>query len=365
MKFRCERDTLVEALGTAGRAVSTRGAASPTLSGVKLELSGRRLDLTGTDLDLTIATSIDVDGGDDGSAVLPARLIVDIVRALPEGAVSLEVDADEAQISAGRSQFAVRSLPATEFPRPPEPPDRAVELDAAELSDALRQVVAAASTDESRPILTGVLLAAEAGGLRLVATDSYRLAVRDLPSTSVLEEDQHVLVPSLALRELNRLLSGAEGITIRVGDRHVSFEVGAVRLTSRLIEGDFPNYRGLIPAHQPNRLQVGRDALLEGVKRVKLLAKEATPVRLVMAPDSLELITINQDLGQAHEQLDAVFEGEELTVAFNPDYLTAGIEVCPGDELTLESVDSLKPAVLRSVGRDDFLYLLMPVRVTA
>ena len=261
--------------------------------------------------------------------------------------------------------FAVRSLPATEFPRPPEPPDRAVTLDANALGDALRQVVSAASTDDSRPILTGVLLQAEAGGLRLVATDSYRLAVRDLPGTSLLDGDQQVLVPSSALRELNRLLSTAEEVVVRVGERHASFEVGPVRLTTRLIEGEFPNYRGLIPPSHPNRLTVGRDSLLEGVKRVKLLAKEATPVRLAMADDALELVTINQDIGQAHEQLDAGYEGAELTVAFNPDYLTAGIEVCPGDEVTLETIDSLKPAVLRGVGHDDFLYLLMPVRVTA
>ena len=365
MKFRCDRDTLVEALSTAGRAASSRGGASPTLSCVKLDLSGGELALTGTDLDMTISTHLAVDGAVDGTAVLPSRLIVDIVKALETGAIELEVTDEEAHISAGRAQFAVRALPATEFPRPPEPPDRAVTLDAASLGEALRQVVSAASTDDSRPILTGVLLQAEGAGLRLVATDSYRLAVRDLPGTSLLDADQQVLVPSGALRELNRLLSGASEVVVRVGDRHASFEVGPVRLTTRLIEGEFPNYRGLIPASHPNRLTVGRDALLEGVKRVKLLAKEATPVRLAMSGDALELITINQDLGQAHEQLDAKYEGADLTVAFNPDYLMAGIDVSPGDEVTLETIDSLKPAVLRSVERDDFLYLLMPVRVTA
>ena len=365
MKFRCDRDSLVEALSTAGRAASTRGGATPTLSGVKLDLASGTLALTGTDLDLTISTTLSVDGIADGTSVLPSRLIVDIVKSLESGAIELEVSDEEAHISAGRAQFAVRALPATEFPRPPEPPARQVSLDAAALGEALRQVVSAASTDESRPILTGVLLAAEGTGLRLVATDSYRLAVRDLPGTSVLEADQQVLVPAAALRELNRLLSGASEVVVRIGERHATFEVGAVHLTTRLIEGEFPNYRGLIPASHPNRLTVGRDALLDGVKRVKLLAKEATPVRLAMAAESLELITINQDLGQAHEQIDAKYEGSDLTVAFNPDYLMAGIEVCPGDEVTLESVDSLKPAVLRSVEREDFLYLLMPVRVTA
>ena len=207
-------------------------------------------------------------------------------------------------------------------------------------------------------------MAAEGDGLRLVATDSYRLAVRDLPGTSVLAEGQHVLVPSAALKELARLLSGAEAVTLRLGERDVSFEVGDVRVTSRLIEGDFPNYRGLIPSSHPNRLTVNREALLEALRRVRLLAREATPVRLVMKPDSVELLAITQDVGKAHEELDAKNDGTELTVAFNPEYLIAGIEVTSGDEITLETIDALKPALVRAVESPDFLYLLMPVRVS-
>ncbi|HYF45595.1 MAG TPA: DNA polymerase III subunit beta, partial [Acidimicrobiales bacterium] len=229
---------------------------------------------------------------------------------------------------------------------------------------ALRQVVLAASSEDSRPILTGVLLAAEEAGLRLVATDSYRLAVRDLPGTTVLAEGQSVLVPSRALGELARLLADAGEVTLRLGEREASFAVGDVTLTTRLIEGEFPNYRGLIPSSHPNRLTVGREALLDAVRRVRLLARDSTPVRLVMKPDGLELVAVTQDVGQAHEELDAKFEGAELTVAFNPEYLSQGAEVTPGDEVTLETVDALKPALLRSTESPDFLYLLMPVRVS-
>jgi DNA polymerase-3 subunit beta len=226
-------------------------------------------------------------------------------------------------------------------------------------------VVPAASADDARPILTGVLLAAEEGGLRLVATDSYRLAVRDIPGASILSEGQSVLVPSRALRELERLLGSAEEITLRLGEREASFEVGELRLTTRLIEGEFPNYRGLIPASHPNQLTVGRESLVEAVRRVKLMAREPnTPVRLAMSAEGLELVAITQDVGQAHEQLDASYSGEELTVAFNPDYLLSGVEVSPGDEITLYTVDAQKPAVIRAQGADDFLYLLMPVRVS-
>jgi DNA polymerase-3 subunit beta len=253
-------------------------------------------------------------------------------------------------------------LPADEFPRLASPAEHAVTIDGADLSSALSQVVPAASSDDARPILTGVLMAAEAGGLRLVATDSYRLAVRDLEGHAVLEEGQSVLVPSRALRELVRAL-GSEEVTLRLGEREATFEVGSTRVTTRLIEGDFPNYRGLIPSTYPNRMVVSREALADAVRRVRLMAREATPVRLTMNDDGLELDAVTQDIGQAREAVDATFEGTELTVGFNPDYLLDGIEVAPGDEVALETTDANKPAVLRSTERRDFLYLLMPVRI--
>ena len=364
MKFRCERDVLVEAFGTATRAVATRGGALPVLSGVKAQLTGDRLELTGSDLDLTIQVAIDVAGQGDGVAVLPARLTADIVRALEPGAVHVDTEGDEAKISSGRSQFGVRLLPADDFPRLAETSAEEVTLDAAAFAEALRQVVRAASHDDARPILTGVLMAAEGDGLRLVATDSYRLAVRDLKGVSILRDDQAVLVPSKALGELGRVLSGAPTVTLRLGERDATFVVGDTRLTTRLIEGEFPNYRQLIPATHPNRLTVGREPLLDALRRVKLLAREATPVRITLKAEGIELTAITQDVGQAHEDLDAKYEGTEMVIAFNPEYLADGVEAVEGDEVTLETVDALKPAVVRSVESQDYLYLLMPVRVS-
>ena len=387
MKFRCERDILVEALASATRAVTTRGGALPVLSGVKAALTGDRLVLTGSDLDLTIQVVVTVAGETDGVAVLPARLAADIVRALDPGAVHVEVNEAEARIASGRSHFSVRLLPADDFPRVAESPADEVTLDAAALVDALRQVVPAASHDDARPILTGVLMAAEGDGLRLVATDSYRLAVRDLPGASVLREGQSVLVPSRALGELARLLGGADkggggSVSLRLGERDATFEVGifvrapngegesstaptsATRLTTRLIEGQFPNYRQLIPEHHPNRLTVGREPLLDALRRVKLLAREAIPVRLNLRSGTVQLSAVTQDVGQAEEELDAKYEGTEMTISFNPEYLIDGTEAVAGDEVTLETLDGLKPAVVRAVGRDDYLYLLMPIRVS-
>ncbi len=375
MKFRCERDLLVEALASTTRAVTTRGGALPVLSGVKAALSGDRLVLTGSDLDLTIQVVLTVAGTTDGVAVLPARLVADIVRALEPGSVYVDAGEAEAQITSGRSHFSVRLLPADDFPRIADLAADEVTLDAASLVDALRQVVPAASHDDARPILTGVLMAAEGDGLRLVATDSYRLAVRDLPGVSVLREGQSVLVPSRALGEVARILAGATEVSLRLGERDATFEVRApggaddpssagTRLTTRLIEGQFPNYRQLIPERHPNRLTVGREPLLDALRRVKLLARETIPVRLTLRAGGVQLSATTQDVGQAEEDLDAKYEGSELSISFNPEYLADGIEAVEGDEVTLETLDSVKPAVVRSVERSDYLYLLMPIRVS-
>lgn len=366
MKLRCERDVLVEALGTAGRAVAGRSGALPVLGGIRLSVSGESLEVTGTDLDLTITVQAAVSGGSDGVVVAPGRLVTDIVRALEPGAVSLEADEEELRIASGRSHFTVRTHPAGDFPRLPAPTGETVTLPASGLADALRQVTRAASGEDSRPILTGVLMAAEEGGLRMVATDSYRLAVRDVRGLGVIPEGQKVLVPSRALNELMRLLGSDAGeITLRLGAHDATFGLAGVSLTTRLIEGEFPNYRQLIPSNYPNRLIVGRDALLDAVRRVKLLARDATtPVRIALRPTGIELTVITTDWGTATEDVDAKYEGAEMTVAFNPNYLIDGVEAIAGDEVVLDTLDALKPATLRPTEGDDYLYLLMPVRVS-
>ena len=364
MKFRCERDVLVEALGTAGRAVSSRGGALPVLSGVRLEVSGDALRLAGTDLDLTIQVDTTVSGDSDGVAVVPARLAADIVRALDPGAVSVDAGDDEVRITSGRSQFAVRMLPVDEFPRLPTPSGDAVTLAGSDFAEALRQVVRAASADDARPVLTGVLMAAEESGLRLVSTDSYRLAVRDLPGTTILREGQKVLVPARALNELQRLVSSAPEITLRLAEHDATFEVGSVRLTTRLIEGEFPNYRQLIPSSYPNRLIVGKEPLLDALRRVKLLVRDqTTPVRIALRPDGIELTVVSSEVGQATEDVDAKYEGTEMTVAFNPGYLIDGVEAVDSSDVLLETLDALKPATLKATEGGDYLYLLMRVRV--
>jgi DNA polymerase III subunit beta len=381
VKFRCERDTLVEALTVASRAVSSRGSAgTTTLNGVRVEVAGNRLTVVGTDLDLTVRVEVEAIGLDDGVLVAPARLAADIVRALEPGAVTMEGGEDEVDISAARSRFVVRTYPVGDFPVLPEPREDQVRLPALALSEALRQVVRAASSDDARPLLTGVLVAAEGEGTRLVATDSYRLALRDLSGTGPLPEGaEQILVPARALIELQRLLpsSGREvkeqpakepadtEVGFSVSDLDATFSVGGVRLTSRLLDGRFPDYRQLIPPGYPNRLRVGKEALLDALRRVRLLVRDnTTPVRLSMRPGSVELTVVSQEVGHASEDVDADYEGEELTVAFNPAYLIDGAEAVMGDEVVLETLDATKPATVRSPEHDDYRYLLMPVRVS-
>ncbi|MGB3736670.1 MAG: DNA polymerase III subunit beta [Ilumatobacter sp.] len=366
MKFRCERDVLADALNSAGRAATNRTGTLPVLSGVRIQVEGDTLTVTGTDLELTIRLTIEVGGEEDGAAVVPARLVGDIVKALPAGAVEIALDSGdsgEMSISAGRSQFSVRPLSLDDYPAQTEPSGEVVTLPAQTMSDALRQVVRAASTDDARAVLTGVLLASEDDGVRMVATDSYRLAVRDLPDSSVLGSGQKVLIPGRALSELQRLMGDVEELTVRFGEREATFEAGTTRLTTRLIEGEFPNYRNLLPSSYPNLLTVSKASMMEAIRRVKILAQDSTPVRLTLGGDTVQLTAITQDVGNAAEEIDASYDGAEMTVAFNPDYLAAGIDAIDADDVTLATMDPMKPAVLRGAGQEDYLYLLMPVRV--
>ena len=363
MKFRCEREVLADALATAGRAATSRTGTLPVLSGLRLEVRGDELTVTGTDLELSIRLTVAVGGERDGAVVVPARLVADIVRSLPPGAVEVDLVDEQVTISAGRSQFAIRPLGLDDYPQQGEPTAEAVSLSSSSVAEALRQVVRAASTDDARAVLTGVLIAAEDDGVRMVATDSYRLAVRDLPDSPMLSSGQKVLVPSRALHELQRVLGGSQELHVRLGQRDAVFEAGGTRLTTRLIEGEYPNYRNLLPSSYPNVLTVGREALLEALRRVKILAQDATPVRLHLGGETLGLSAITQDVGNASEEIDASYEGTEMTVAFNADYLAAGVDAVDAEEVTLSTLDPMKPAVVRPVGRDDYLYLLMPVRV--
>ena len=364
MKFRCERDTLAEAVATAQRTVASRSGALPVLQDLRITANDHGLELVGSDLEITNRVQVPAEVEEQGVAVVP-KLLGEIVRRLEPGPVTVAVTGDEAVISAGRFTTSLRLKPAEDYPRLASSDGEGVTVDAAAFAAALRQVVRAASKDDLRPILTGVLLTAHGGGLRLVATDSYRLAVRDLKGVSMLQEGQRVLVAAKGLAEVQRL-AGDGQIEVVLRERDVVFRTSRAEVTARLIEGDFPNYEQLIPSGYPNRLTVPREPFVEALDRVQIVGqnRDNAAVRLAMSPSGLELSMSAQDVGNAQENLDAKFEGAELAVAFNPTFLRDGIDALETTEVALETIDPLKPATLRAADGGDFLYLLMPVRTS-
>ncbi|MEA2555858.1 MAG: polymerase subunit beta, partial [Actinomycetota bacterium] len=250
------------------------------------------------------------------------------------------------------------------FPGLQEPGGVAITAVAGAFAEAVNQAARAASRDEARPVLTGVLVEVSREGVVLVATDSYRLAVRDLVATA--SGETKAIVPERALTEAGRAAATDEKGTmqIHVDESQISFKIGQLTLTSRLIEGEFPNYRQLLPEQHESRLTISRQQLLDAVRRVGLLARDTTPVRIEFNALGVKLSSSSPDLGQAVETVEARYEGEDLTVAFNPTYLADGLTAAVGESVRLDVRDGLKPGVVRGDG-DEFTYLVMPVRLPA
>jgi DNA polymerase III subunit beta len=364
VKFRCDRDALSDALQTVQRGVSSRPGI-PALTGVLLETSEEGvLTLTTTDLEVSARLSIDVQVGGSGIALVPARLLGDTVKSLSDAPVEFEADRSQAQIRCAAYEGTLRLLPAEDFPGLQEPSGTRVTVEANALAEAVGQVARGASRDEARPVLTGVLVEITREGVVMAATDSYRLAVRDLVASA--DGEARAIVPERALSEAGRAAAADEKtqVEILVDESQVAFKVGGLTLTSRLIEGDFPNFRQLLPDTLESRLTVSRQQLLDAVRRVGLLARDTTPVRLEFNALGVKLSSSSPDLGQAVETVEARYEGEDLTVAFNPQYLIDGLGAAVGGSIRLDVRDGLKPGVVRGES-DDFTYLVMPVRLPA
>lgn len=378
MKFRCERDDLLNGVQFASRAISNR-ATLPVLSGLKIEAAeDGRVSLAATDLELTMETAIRAAVDEPGKVIVPGRLFGEMTRSLGAGQVSVGSGDAEVEIGSGRGQFRVKALAPDDYPALPiedaAPGDDSVEVqvDASLLSSALSQVVRAASTDETRQILTGVLCEIDEGSLTLAATDSYRLAVRkvDAPGASTRRD---VVLPSRTLSELARALGSGASVTAAIKENLVAFSIGQAgddgqtleqaTIGSRFIEGEFPKYRQLIPEGYPNKLEVDRDALLEVTKRVGLLAQNNLPVKLQLG-NELEVSAHTPDVGEGQEIIDADYSGEPLVIAFNPQFLYDGVSAIQSQRVTIDVADGLKPAIIKGADDPQFTYLLMPVRLS-
>jgi DNA polymerase III subunit beta len=366
LKLSIDRADLTAAATLVGRAVSSR-ASLPALGGVQLQANEGGLTLRATDLELSLTREAGGNVESPGMVLLPARLFGDVVRALPEGPVGLahRPDQRDVELSAGAARFHLRTLASEDFPRLPDLDGETASLAAEPLTRTIELVARAASRDEVRPILTGVLVVAEESTLTMVATDSYRLSVKhselDQPVTARLEAN----VPAKALRELGRIAvqEGAERVEIALGRNQIVCRLGSVTLSSRLIEGQFPSWRQLIPESFEHEIRLPRDEFLEITRRIGQLAQRNAPLRLAFAEGELTVAAETPEIGDAAEGLPAPFGGEPMEIAFNPQFLIEGIESVEGDELVLRLSSPLRPGLLQPAGTDDFSYLVMPIRL--
>jgi DNA polymerase-3 subunit beta len=363
LKTTCSRDELVRQLSIVSRAASTRTTVQ-VLAGILLRSEGGTLNLAATDMELSMRTSLECQVESEGAVVVPGKLLVDLVRLLPGEEVSLEHRAGEGvlEITSGSADYRIHTYNAEDFPRLPDPAGtEMVSIDAEALLETSTKVSRAASRDESRPVLTGILVRFEGEKLVMAATDSYRLAVKETSLASPGPE-LDAIVPAKALIELGRVAQETGELQLGVQENQVLFASDGVLLTTRRIEGQFPNYRQLLPEAFEHEVTCQREELLDVVRRVAVLAQRNAPLRLRFADGELTVSAQTQDVGEGRESLPAAYTGEPLEIGFNPDFLRDGIESADGDDLKLKLISPLRPAVLQGDG-DDFSYLIMPIRL--
>jgi DNA polymerase-3 subunit beta len=370
MKFTCDRSALVDKLGVLSRGVSTRSAL-PVLSGILLQAGEGRLDLFSTDMELSIKANLATPVEREGEIVVPARLFSDVVRNLPDEEVVIEAGEAAIKVSAGRAAFSLNSWAAADFPQTSTfDMTGAFNVGRDPFVETLNKVGRAASRDETRPILTGVLMTIMGDTLKMVATDSYRLAVKETRLDRALETEVQAIVPVKALGEVTRLAAalGPGDIEVAVGENQAVFKLsdpaGDVWIASRLIEGQFPNYRQLLPETFEHQVTIDRGQLMATARRVSLLAQKNAPLRMSFAENRLTMKALTQDVGQAEEALDVEFSGEPFEIGFNPGYLIEGVDAVDDDQAVLRFTSPLRPGLVSGPG-DDFTYLIMPIRLSS
>ncbi len=368
MKITCSTTHLADRLAIASRATSTR-ASIQVASGIRISAPDAEgpVELAATDLELSLRVPLDAEVEEPGSVVLPARVVHDIVRQLRTDRVTITSTSGDgrAKITSGSGEYGVHTHPVEDFPRLPEiDAERTFELDRQVFGGTVDRVIRAASKDESRPVLTGVLVHLEPGRLTMAATDSYRMAVRETALADVVPEPVEAIVPARALAELGRLLGSSSGTLAVCVDRNmIAFGVDGVWLTARRIEGQFPNFRSLRPAAFEHEVRLPRAELLDVVKRVGIFARNNAPLRLSFAPGELTVSASTPDVGDAQETIPASFGGDPFSIGFNADFFRDGLDVTEGDDTTVQMINPIRPAVLG--GSDDgFWYLIMPIRLS-
>jgi DNA polymerase-3 subunit beta len=360
------KSELAAKLGVAARAASAKSTIQ-ILSHVLLTAEEGRCELAATDMELSLRVPLEATVEQPGSVVLP-RLAGDIVRSMADGPVTLEHRANEGvvSVSGGGSSFTLNCLQASDFPELPPDEGEGLRVPTDALAEAIDRVARAASRDETRPVLTGVLVRLGPDGLTMVATDSYRLAVRQTALDQPPSDVREAIVPARALSEVTRLVGVAKApdVEIVLAESQALLRIGELRLTSRLIEGQFPDHRQLVPDAFEHDVAFDRSELLGVLTRIGVLAQRSTPVRLSFEEGSVTISASSDQVGEGRESLPVAFSGEGLEIGFNVEFLRAGVESVSGDEVRLGLISPLRPGLLRGAG-DDYRYLLMPIRLNA
>jgi DNA polymerase-3 subunit beta len=363
LKLTCDRDALAHQVSVVSRALSMRSTVQ-ILSGILLEASSDRLGLAATDMELSLQASLEASVDEAGRAVVPGRLLVELARLLPDSEVSIAYRPEDGvvEVASGSANYRLHTYAVEDFPRLPDPGAAGLyTIDREALVDTAVKVSRSASRDESRPVLTGILVRFEQGKLVMAATDSYRLSVKETPLQGEAPELE-AIVPARALGELARIAQGGGDLKLGVHENQVVFTLDGTVLTTRRIDGQFPNYSQLLPETFEHELAVRRDEVLDVVRRAAVMSQRNSPLRLRFAEGELTVSAQTPDLGEARESMPAPFSGEPLEIGFNPSFLRDGIESVEGDDVRFKLISPLRPCVIDAEG-EDFRYLLMPIRL--
>jgi DNA polymerase III subunit beta len=363
LRITVSRDDLAARLAIVSRAVSTRTAVL-VLGGIQLRAEAGQLHLAATDMEVSLRASLDVGVEGEGTVVVPGRLLLDIARSLPDSEVTIEHRPEEAVVlvTSGTAHYRLHTYSSEDFPRLPDvesEPLHTIDRDA--LVETVARVGRSASRDESRPVLTGILVRFEPGKVVMAATDSYRLAVKQTAVEATLPELE-AIIPARALQEVSRIAS-ADEVQLGLLSNHVVFGAGDTWLTTRRIDGQFPNYRQLLPEQFEHELVLPREEVLEVVRRVSLMAQRNSPLRLRFADGELTVSAVTQDVGDARESVPAPYSGDPMEIGFNAEFLRDGLDSVDSDSITFKLISPLRPVVLEGDAADDYVYLIMPIRL--
>ncbi len=376
MKVVCNTDVFSKKLALVTRGVSSRSTIQ-LLGGVLVEAGDGAIRLSGTDMELSVQTSTEAEVSEDGRVVIPARIFNDVVRSLPGGQLSLEHDSagGTVKLAAGENEYSIRAYAAEDYPQLPTFEDEgSFTMSGEMLVDTVEKVSRSYSRDETRPVLTGILISFEDSKVKMVTTDSYRLSIKETELATTFDGSREAIIPARAMQEVGRIFSGSdeERIEVALSENQALFRIGDVLLGTRLIDGNFPEYKRLLPTTFEREISVPREELIGTLRRVNLFAQRQTPpvpVSLAFSEGAVEVIVRSPEIGEAHEKLTASSEND-FSISFNPGYLLDGVSSVDTDQVMFKFNEALKPGLIVPGPKDgnggeadtDFLYLIMPMR---